>query len=1235
MRNRIFNRLGDILWGAIVLLLVLLAVYVSVGRLLVANVSGFRTGILQELNARAPFTVDAREVSGEWQSFSPVIVLTGLRLRIPGSSSPPLELSEGRIGIDVLNSLRTWSLQMNRIVLDGLSLRGELSAEGELRLTGLDGRGEDAAGQLQEFLLNVERVSLRRNRLLLTMPSGEVRDFGLDLQLSREGSLRRATATLTSSRGARIAIIAEGVGNPFRSELFTGQVYLSMQATDLGAVKDLLAERAFPIWTDGVVDLQVWLTWDRGQPSVVSRFEGRDLVIAGTDGSWRVPLDRVDLKARLARRNDRWTLFVSDLEVANRGVETTVPGLQLDLWDNSLRLRASEISLEPLTAIFAGEQPVPEPLRRVVTALDPRGLLPALQVSIGNIQQPGETWELQANFDRLAVNSYEGAPGVTSATGFARLVPGGGTVVLDSRMLSLAFPEVYHEPLRFDELHGTVKLDWDTDTVRIDSGLLTTHGEEGTAKVLFGLNIPLAASEYGIEMNLLVGLQHSNAIHRFKYIPYVLDPALLGWLADSIGEGRIEQGAFLWRGSLAHNAAPLRTVQLAFNVAETPLRYHPKWPPVLVKEGIVLIDGSEVSVWTDHAQLFDSRVENLSVETRLNHSDQVELALKGRIVGPAADGLKVLNESPLSGVVGPTFSSWTVTGELETDLSLQMNLSDTSLAPSVDVITRWHDASLLVTPGALEINGINGEFTYSTRDGFRASSLQGSLWGKSISARVEQQDPVDGSGYDPSGSVVDLRFLGQVDVAALRRWLHLDPLGFASGQSDIDATIRLAPGHPPLLTLDSDLQGVILDLPAPWAKRADELRHLYLEMPLRQDDSQLFLQLGQELQFKLNVGKAGVNGGALGVNQEPLAAQAGVLRVTGDAPLIQGDQWLAFARKYFGGDAAVSTTAAPATATDGTQNVEAAGQPEGSSPRGAAPQLVIDGLRADTLVIAEQALQDVIVSLTLDSARWNLSVDTDWLRGDLAVVHDGDPSRLDVAYLDVDRLPDFKLPGGEGGAAGIADVKGVEPERPFPTVQVNLRNLFQSGQRLGELTFELQGTGSVYTAEKVTGELAGLRLSAASPGRLVWRRGGVPQTELQAQLDFEDLGGTLGYFGYQRIMETQGGSLQVDLRWPGAPQDFSLGQGRGSVQVNIGKGSFLEATPGATGALRVVSILNLADIVRRLSLTQMFESGIPFDSVKGEVDVHDGLLEVTRMDVKGGRVPVQRCFRCGEQAAGW
>ncbi len=448
MENPLFNRLANALWGCIIILVVMLAIYVSVGRMLTANMAGFRTEILQALNERVPFIIEARQVSGEWQSFTPVIVLTELRLSFPGSSNPPLELSEGRISLDVLNSLRTRSLRMTRIVLTDLSMRGELSRQGALRLAGFEGRADESSEQLRTFLLNVELITLRNNRLILTMPSGEVRDLGLDLQLSREGSFRRVEATLSSSRGARIAVLGQGVGDPFQPELFSGQLYLNIHSTDLGAVKELLSDESLPVWANGAVDLQLWLNWDRGDPSLEARLEGHDLLVTGQDSSWQVPLQRVALQGHLLHRENRWSLFVADLQVEQDSVELTLPRLQLDQWDNALRIRASDVPLEPIISMISRQGAVPETLRKVLTALHPRGQLPSLQVSIGDIQHPTDDWQVGANFTALAVDSFNGAPGIASATGYTQITPGSGFVVLDSQLLTLDFPAIYLEPLQ-------------------------------------------------------------------------------------------------------------------------------------------------------------------------------------------------------------------------------------------------------------------------------------------------------------------------------------------------------------------------------------------------------------------------------------------------------------------------------------------------------------------------------------------------------------------------------------------------------------------------------------------------------------------------------------------------------------------------------------------------------------------------------------------------------------------
>jgi uncharacterized protein (TIGR02099 family) len=1207
-----FKRLANTLKGCFFIVVAMLAIYVSVGRTLTANVAGFRTEILQALNKRAPFIIEARQVSGEWRLFSPVIVLTDLRLSFPGSSNPPLALSEGRISLDVINSLRTRSLRLTRIVLADLSMRGELSDQGVLRLAGFEGDSGESAEQLQALLLNVELIILRNNRLTLTMPSGEVRDLGLDLQLSRDGSFRHVAATLSSSRGARIVVLAQGVGDPFQPERFSGQVYLNLHSTDLGAVKDLLSDSSLPLWADGAVDLQLWLNWDRGDTSLAAQLEGHDLLVAEQNSAWQLPLQRVALQGQLQQSGDRWSLFVSDMQVEQDGVELTLPRLQLDRWDNGLRIRASDLPLEPINAIISRQEAVPEALREVLIALHPRGLLPSLQARIGDMEHPADDWQVEANFASLAVESIHGAPGITSGTGYTNITPGRGLVVIDSQLLTLDFPAIYREPLHFDDLYGTLHLDWDDDTFRLASGLLTTQAEEGTAKVLFGLNIPLVPDDNGIEMDLLVGLQNSHPIHRDKYIPNLLDPSLRNWLSDSIGEGRIEQGAFLWRGSLKPGAAPLRrTIQLAFNVADTQLSYHPEWPAVLVRQGIVLIDDSAVSVWADRASLFQSNVERLSVETRVNTKKQITLALAGKVLGPADDGLRVLNESPLARTVGAAFADWTATGSLETDVALRMNLSEKSVLPEVDVATRCHDVNLLVMPGNLAVQAVNGEIAYSTSRGISSTALTGELWGETVSAILEQSKRAPGESYDPASSVVDVKLAAEVDMADVREWLHLEHLAFVSGRTAAEVGIRLASGAPPLITASSELRGVSIDLPRPWKKNSDEAQTLELEIPLTSGGMPLSLDLGEQLKFRLNIADGKVRSGVLGINAEPSVAQEGVLLVAGHTPLIQGDEWLEFFKKYFGGAGSetpqLSEEPMPSPAVVAPEGSLTAGSDGHQADPAVVPfAVVIDRLRADTLVILQQELRDVVLSLMPEQAGSSLSLTSDWLRGTLFVSRADGPSRLQVEHLDLDRVPDFKLP--DSGSKSAQDL---------PVVDVVLRNLFKTGQRLGELSFVLHGQGGEFTAEKITGELASLRLTAARPGRLVWHRGEPGHTEFQANLDFDDLGQSLEYFDYQRVVETVGGNLQVQLRWPGAPQDFSLREGQGIVQVKIGQGSFLEATPGATGALRVVSILNLAEIVRRLSLSHMFGSGIPFDTVNGEIALSDGMLEVARMEVKG------------------
>ena len=138
--------------------------------------------------------------------------------------------------------------------------------------------------------------------------------------------------------------------------------------------------------------------------------------------------------------------------------------------------------------------------------------------------------------------------------------------------------------------------------------------------------------------------------------------------------------------------------------------------------------------------------------------------------------------------------------------------------------------------------------------------------------------------------------------------------------------------------------------------------------------------------------------------------------------------------------------------------------------------------------------------------------------------------------------------------------------------------------------------------------------------QLLWLGSGeATHTRLSGTLTFQDFGEVLAAYQVEEVVETRNGRVDLDLAWPGPPTDFVLVATSGRMGVDVGEGRFLKTSGAAEGTLRVVGILNLAEFVRRLSLdlTYVFQSGVPFDSIKGELLFLQGLVDVPQMDVLG------------------
>ena len=94
----------------------------------------------------------------------------------------------------------------------------------------------------------------------------------------------------------------------------------------------------------------------------------------------------------------------------------------------------------------------------------------------------------------------------------------------------------------------------------------------------------------------------------------------------------------------------------------------------------------------------------------------------------------------------------------------------------------------------------------------------------------------------------------------------------------------------------------------------------------------------------------------------------------------------------------------------------------------------------------------------------------------------------------------------------------------------------------------------------------------------------------------------------------RGSAGAVRLRWPGGPTAFAAAQAEGDVTVLARRGRVLESRPGP---LALVGFLNFAEILRGLSLSYMFDTGIPFDRARADLHLHGGTVEVSQLEIAG------------------
>ncbi|MYM64941.1 YhdP family protein [Pseudomaricurvus sp. HS19] len=1198
-------------WGTLALLLIVAAVLVQLGREMAPSLTLHRDYLQDYFSERLSSRVELGALHARWEGLKPELLVRDFRLYNPAGQAV-LSAERVELRLDVLSSVMSRRLRFAELRFGGLQAELQQDQEGRWGLPGIARAKPDnneIADPLDMFLVGRD-VELTGARIALTFADGSRRDFRANaVTLENDGDFHRFVASIGHEQQQSARLIFEGHGNPRQADEFRGRGYLRLQAFRTAGLMEL-AGPALPgrdYLGSGAVDAEVWLTIE---PERAMGLSGR-WAFTVPDAAAGVPAGTTGLPGKLASElsgtltpDGDWRFDLRQLQIhwADGDMQPLDVSLSGGLQADTVQLAVPELDLGRLTRHLARVQSLPDVAHRLLAELGIAGVMKSLLVTLP-VSRPAD-FRLQATLQKVGIASWKGVPQLTNVTGYLDTGLLSGAVTLDSEDgFLMHYPGIYEQPFQFDYASGRVawKVDKEANQVLVNSGLLSMQGELGDAHGFFYLDVPFQPHTRPLELTLQIGLRDGDVANHKRLVPQVVPESLLGWLDAALQGGRVSSGGFVMNAMFGEGASHSRAVQLALNVVDGDLHYHPDWPAVTNAHGLVQVDDRWVHAAIDGGQLLGATVQRVEVDTRPSTAATggTLLGIRGTLSGPAQTGLDILAVPPLRERIGEAMQTWRASGEIDASVTLQIPLSaDEQQLQKQDVQVQLRDVDLSMEGPGLEFNRVRGDLRFDNRTGLSATSLTGRFWGQPVRAAISSQW---------QGDVQSTRvgFSGTLDPERLMRWSRRPELGFVSGLTDVQGSATIRAGEPLQLAFSSSLQGATVDLPAPFGKMPEDSRELTVAVPVDSDGFRINLvydeilglyyqHTGTEDRGDIALGHGAV-AQLLGRANTPAADG---LRVRGTVDWFDVPKWSAVLDRYQQYSSVGTGVAAKSGGSTGDLKVS------------------LDVL-LQTLHWGDVELSGVAISGGHDYDRWKINLDDETLRGSITLADSGEPMLLDLDYVRWTQPPSTSGPVEEGAAvrdSWLARVTaGLNPES-VPPISFTVREISVDGQDFGAWKGDLRTDASGYYLSGIVGSARGLQVSGLgdSGALLGWQVGG--NTAFSGLLSGSDLAEIAKAWRMPVTFDAAEGAAGIDLNWPGDPLQFSLPDSQGRMDFNIRKGRFFKTTGQASDAfLRLVGLFNFDNWVRRLQLdfSDVYKSGTPFDSVSGELQLERGMLNLS------------------------
>lgn len=1126
-QHSLWFRLWVRIRGLLAVVIILFGILVALVSLILPNEDLYKQYVINFLQDQWDKEVEIGEISGKWHGLGPIFIINNLVIK----DTDEVVIQQATLYINVIKYLIPKGSTGIRLGISDISVDFERKPTGQIVLNHKKKKQQSFSQKLEKILatgsLSIDNLSL--NLYDSANQSNSTINSKITVQ---QDDNQRAFALELISKELADKFMIKSVANKTNDFLKQAQWYIEAEKLSLSDLGKLIDKSYLP---NALVDAQLWFSSQKGNViKLIGRAKLNKVETNENNG--------ISGLAELTYRGDKhqWQAELSIKDIQTEFISQDKIIIQIYRKDSFIYLNADVLDIHLLKAItqvanISNEEFDNLSLNGKLTDVTIKYDVELRRIIDASVQF--QQLDFEAEFSKL-----------TGLSGSIHLDDDQIRLMIDSDLGTAEFPGYTRGKVQWDKLLLTAQTSMQDEDLDIKINSLWCDCKDfiidGAARIAYDeqLLLDLTFAVYDAKVNQL-----------YKYWPSrVWKSKTLNFLDQALVSGVVDKGMIIYHGLVKE--APFTDNQGVFLtksfLKNATVKYHKDWPTLNNYDAVVDTVNRSLFVHSNNGNVLAAKVgkvyaviENFKVPTlhiNIDAAGRDNFLIDFLKQSPMKKGLEVLKEDiKISG-----------SQKIIVNLDMPLNKPHVKVEPKGRIDFQGADFQM----GQFQLQDLNGVVAFK---GFSLSL-------KELKSKfLNQKAIVSGEILnEPSKNAsIDIAINGDYDVKNFE-----SILGFnlpAQGSSPWQFSVSNKNTKTVAFTATSDLTGIQLDMPEPFAKTTEQLAPFSISCILPCVDSGWDMAFDNKLatSFKLdaNTSEFQLNKLIFGNPKDNLNNEFG-----GQIDVLDVDKWI---------------------------SVFAKNKSSGSKQEIPFKQMSI---HVNKLIFMARELLDVRVEISTDDDGFIFNVDATAIKGKIIIAKDIDRKGI---IIQLEKLH-WQEPQNETIQQAVSQVSS-----NYPALHVWIGDFIYDGIPLGESSIEVRPVIEGIRVEKFNTESEFLSLNING----IWlRNSGTNGLSLfNIIMTSKDIAKFLANLGFQAPISEAKTIIGMQVQWDDFPSQFEIKNISGKMRIEIGEGEVVDAKPGVG---RVLGLFSLTNLPRRLILDfkDVFGKGLHFQSMQGDFSIENG-----------------------------